>query len=139
MINNLKYDKLFDDLVVLPDEQDINKYILKNKLDETDAIVIGTIQWKEDNFYLTLKEYIDLEAEYLIGIAEYMEGLEYVALPQPDQPDPAEVVDSSGNTLDMLGAMMGGMMSPIEGEIVEDAAAAQPIEIEGEKINEENN
>lgn len=44
MINNYKYDTLFDDLVALPDDKDVNKYILKNKLDELDAIVIGTIQ-----------------------------------------------------------------------------------------------
>lgn len=44
MINNFQYDVLFNDLVVMPDEQNNNKYIIKNKLDETDAIVIGTIE-----------------------------------------------------------------------------------------------
>lgn len=94
MINNFQYDVLFNDLVVMPDEQNNNKYIIKNKLDETDAIVIGTIEWKEDNFYVTFKNYVDLEAEYLRGIAGMLGGMGGGMPPMDAEPVPAEVIET---------------------------------------------
>lgn len=141
MINNFQYDVLFNDLVVMPDEQNNNKYIIKNKLDETDAIVIGTIEWKEDNFYATFKNYVDLEAEYLRGIAEYMEGLEYVSSPQPDSAEPQNMnnLTSMGDLggLAGLAGMLGGMgggMPPMDAEPV----PAEVIETEEVKEDENN-
>lgn len=141
MINNFQYDKLFDDLVVMPDEKNDNKYIIKNKLDETDAIIIGTIEWKEDNFYATFKNYVDLEAEYLKGIVEYMEGLEYVDSPKPDPAEPknAEMPTQMGDLggLASLAGMLGGMgggMPPINNEPI----PAEVIETEEVKEDENN-
>ncbi len=141
MINNFQYDKLFDDLVIMPDETNVNKYIIKNKLDETDAIVIGAIEWKEDNFYVTFKNYVDLEAEYLKGIVEYMEGLEYVDTPQPDSAEPqnAEMPTQMGDLggLAGLAGMLGGMgggMPPMDFEPI----PAEGEVIEAEEVKEEN-
>ena len=127
----------------MPDEQDVNRYILKNKLDETDAIVIGEIKWNDNKFYVTFKNYVDLEADYLKGIAEYMEGLEYVDLPQPNSafseiptaiPPQMPNMSGIGALAEMFGGMGGGMMPPMG-----DFSTEEPIETETIEENKEEN
>ena len=145
MINNYQYDKLTDEMVVVQHEENPNYYYIKNKLDETDAIVIGHINYKEDNFYATFKSYVDLNREDLIAIAEYMDGLEKVEgdFPEVVEEKPAAASPQQGIDPGMLMSMFGGGMPIQESEdlneseeILDDASATENV-IEAEYEEEE--
>lgn len=128
-INECQYDRLFDDLIVIPSNKEVNTYILKNKPYETDSVLVGKIKWKEDNFYLSLSKYVSLEAEYLKGIAEYMEGLEW----NDESNDNPEEEKTSGK--EELNSIISTLFGGIEGF----PADLFPNSEEGESTNEENN
>ena len=124
MINNLEYKKITDDIIAMPHQDNPNYYYLKNKLDETDAIVIGHINYKEDNFYISLKNYIELDSNDLKIIANYMSSLEKVEGDFPEIKEEAPSSKVSNNDLGNLANVLGSIMTPSGGEDV------PPMELE---------
>lgn len=143
MINNLKYTKISDDLVAIPKENKTNCYILKNKAEGINSVIIGKIKWKEDKFYCAFKDYMEIEAEYLKKIAEYMDGLQYQEPPAGEDQNDADEEEEIGNSLLQNLSLALSSMGKDQLENVEIPPIPEEFltsfQQEGEPTNEENN